>query len=207
MSKSESKIDESSLKVKSTSRPAGCCAGQSCETLVLVCIKHFLCLQHGSLHIWGHRVRAVIDERPKSPIAKTKRNVKFFSPILREEKETEIPFPSFERKKRNLKEYSQLLKSSHDLKSWHMTHDTYINCWAFLIFMLMLMLDLWPQAETPGVSHFGAYHRSPDGQCCDLRALGRTSLDHKFLVGGPKSIYTAGLHGTPKNSKAMIRCF
>ena len=25
------------------------------------------------------------------------------------------------------------------------------------------MLDLWPQAETPGVSHFGAYHRPPDG--------------------------------------------
>jgi len=29
--------------------------------------------------------------------------------------------------------------------------------------MLMLMLDLWPQAETPGVTHFGAYHRPPDG--------------------------------------------
>ena len=26
----------------------------------------------------------------------------------------------------------------------------------------------------------------------DLRAFGGTSLDHKFLVGGPKSIYTAG---------------
>ena len=25
------------------------------------------------------------------------------------------------------------------------------------------MLDLWPQAETPGVTHFGAYHRLPDG--------------------------------------------
>ena len=27
----------------------------------------------------------------------------------------------------------------------------------------MLMLDLWLQAETPGVTHFGAYHRPPDG--------------------------------------------
>ena len=31
------------------------------------------------------------------------------------------------------------------------------------LFMLMLMLDLLPQAETPGVSHFGGYHRPPDG--------------------------------------------
>ena len=29
--------------------------------------------------------------------------------------------------------------------------------------MLMLMPDLWPQAETPGVTHFGAYHRPSDG--------------------------------------------
>ena len=29
--------------------------------------------------------------------------------------------------------------------------------------MLMLMLDLRPQAKTPGVTHFGAYHRPPDG--------------------------------------------
>ena len=28
-----------------------------------------------------------------------------------------------------------------------------------------------------------------DPICRDLRALGGTSLDHKFLVGGPKSIY------------------
>ena len=27
----------------------------------------------------------------------------------------------------------------------------------------MLMLDLRLQAETPGVTHFGAYHRPPDG--------------------------------------------
>ena len=41
----------------------------------------------------------------------------------------------------------------------------YIYSWTFIpiIFMLMLMLDLWPQAETPGVTHFGAYHRHPDG--------------------------------------------
>ena len=29
--------------------------------------------------------------------------------------------------------------------------------------LLMLMLSLWPRAETPGVSHFGAYHPPPDG--------------------------------------------
>ena len=27
----------------------------------------------------------------------------------------------------------------------------------------MLMLDLWPQAETPGITHFRAYHRPTDG--------------------------------------------
>ena len=42
-------------------------------------------------------------------------------------------------------------------------HDDDIYCWTCLIFMLMLMLDLWLQAETPGVTHFGAYHRPPDG--------------------------------------------
>ena len=53
----------------------------------------------------------------------------------------------------------------HD--TWYMIHDTWymihddIYCWTFLIFMLML--DLWPQAETPGVTHFGAYHRPLDG--------------------------------------------
>ena len=31
--------------------------------------------------------------------------------------------------------------------------------------------------------------------CRDLRAFGGTSLDHKFLVGGPKSIYTTGPFG------------
>ena len=29
--------------------------------------------------------------------------------------------------------------------------------------ILMLMLDIWPQAETSRVTHFGAYHRPPDG--------------------------------------------
>ena len=60
----------------------------------------------------------------------------------------------------------------HD--TWYMIHDTWymihddndddnIYCWTCLIFMLMLMLYLWLQAETPGVTHFGAYHRPPDG--------------------------------------------
>ena len=31
--------------------------------------------------------------------------------------------------------------------------------------------------------------------CRDLRAFGGTSLDHKFLVGGPKSIHTTGNPG------------
>ena len=35
-----------------------------------------------------------------------------------------------------------------------------------------------------------------DPICRDLRAFGGTSLDHKFLVGGLKSIYRAGLLGT-----------
>ena len=59
----------------------------------------------------------------------------------------------------------------HD--TWYMIHDvhdtyTILATWymytcIFLIFMLMLMLYLWPKADTPGVTHFGAYHRSPDG--------------------------------------------
>ena len=28
------------------------------------------------------------------------------------------------------------------------------------------MLDLWLKAEAPGVTHFGAYHRPPDGHFC-----------------------------------------
>ena len=36
-----------------------------------------------------------------------------------------------------------------------------VKCHEMLL--LMLMLDLWPQVETPGVTHFGAYHRPPDG--------------------------------------------
>ena len=31
--------------------------------------------------------------------------------------------------------------------------------------------------------------------CRDLRTIGGTSLDHKFLVGGPKSIHTTGNPG------------
>ena len=35
----------------------------------------------------------------------------------------------------------------------------------------MLMLDLWLQAETPGVTHFGAYHRPPDGHFIRFQGL------------------------------------
>ena len=46
--------------------------------------------------------RAVIDERPKSPNEKRKRNGKFFSPVSREEKEQcKKIFSTFERRKRN----------------------------------------------------------------------------------------------------------
>ena len=37
-----------------------------------------------------------------------------------------------------------------------------------------------------------------DPICRDLRAFGGTSLDHKFLVWGPKSIYTTGEGGLVK---------
>ena len=37
--------------------------------------------------------------------------------------------------------------------------------------MLMLMLDLSPQAEKAGVTHFGAYHRPPDGHFCYLYSI------------------------------------
>ena len=52
-----------------------------------------------------------------------------------------------------------LIYDDHD----DISHDDDIYCWTYLIFMRMLMLDLWLQAETPGVSHFGAYHRPSDG--------------------------------------------
>ena len=38
-----------------------------------------------------------------------------------------------------------------------------------------------------------------DPICRDLRAFGGTSLDHKFLVGGPKSIYRAGRSATSQS--------
>ena len=53
-------------------------------------------------------------------------------------------------------EMSKDMKCQMSNDTWYMIHD-------FLILMLMLMLDLWPQAETPGVPHFGAYHRPLDG--------------------------------------------
>ena len=47
--------------------------------------------------------------------------------------------------------------------------------------MLMLMLDLIPQAETPGVTHFGAYHRPPDGHFF-LRPLCSANLGDGLCV-------------------------
>ena len=57
---------------------------------------------------------------------------------------------------------------------WYMIHDDDIYCWTCLIFMLMLMLDLWLQAQTPGVTHFRAYHRPPEGNFCQ----GKTDQNH-----------------------------
>ena len=65
---------------------------------------------------------------------------------------------------------------------WYMIHDDDIYCWTCLIFMLMLMLDLWLQAETPGVTHFGAYHRPPDGHFCQGKnwPRGHSQITHFF---------------------------
>ena len=46
---------------------------------------------------------AVIDERPKSPIEKGKRNFEFFSPVLREERETGNSFHQFREEKEKCK--------------------------------------------------------------------------------------------------------
>ena len=46
---------------------------------------------------------SVIDERPKSPIEKRKRNLKFFSPVSREERETWNSFPQFREEKEKSK--------------------------------------------------------------------------------------------------------
>ena len=51
-------------------------------------------------------------------------------------------------------EMSNVMKS-YNVKSQEMSWN--------IKFHEILMLDLWPQAETPGVTHFGAYHRPPDG--------------------------------------------
>ena len=40
----------------------------------------------------------------------------------------------------------------------------------------MLMLDLWLQPETPGVTHFGAYHRPPDGHFFTYACVDRSTL-------------------------------
>ena len=45
----------------------------------------------------------VIDERPKGPIEKRKRNQKFFSPVSREERETGNSFRQFREGKENSK--------------------------------------------------------------------------------------------------------
>ena len=45
----------------------------------------------------------------------------------------------------------------HD--TWYMTHDT----WYMIHDTWYMIHDTWLQAETPGVTHFGAYHRPPDG--------------------------------------------
>ena len=64
---------------------------------------------------------------------------------------------------------------------WYMIHDDDIYCWTCLIFMLMLMLDLWLQAETPGVTHFGAYHRPPDGHFCQGKNWPRGHFQEAIL--------------------------
>ena len=56
------------------------------------CIYHWF-----SLFTVG--AKAVIDERPKSPIEKRKRNLIFFSPISRRERETWNSFPQFREEK------------------------------------------------------------------------------------------------------------
>ena len=62
---------------------------------------------------------------------------------------------------------------------WYKLHDDDIYCWTCLIFMLMLMLDLWLQAQTPGVTHFRAYHRSPEGNFCQGK------IDQRPLSNNP----------------------
>ena len=56
---------------------------------------------------------------------------------------------------------------------WYVTDIWLIYDWYDMIdirlmLMLMLMLMLWPLAVTPGVTHFGAYHRPPDGHFYQL---------------------------------------
>ena len=60
------------------------------------------------------------------------------------------------------------------------------------------MLDLWLQAETPGVTHFGAYHRPPDGHFWLMRRSPqyiisyRSSSYHSSPPGHPTSPPTRG---------------
>ena len=61
---------------------------------------------------------------------------------------------------------------------WYKLHDDDIYCWTCLIFMLMLMLDLWLQAQTPAVTHFRAYHRPLEGNLCQ----GKTDQNHSQTI-------------------------
>ena len=67
-------------------------------------VIHHHCHRHHNRHYHNHRHHyhhhhPVIDERPKSPIKKRKRNLIFSSPILRRERETWNSFPQFREEK------------------------------------------------------------------------------------------------------------
>ena len=59
---------------------------------------------------------------------------------------------------------------------WYKLHDDDIYCWTCLIFMLSY--DLWLQAQTPGVTHFRAYHRPLEGNLCQ----GKTDQNHSQTI-------------------------
>ena len=56
-----------------------------------------------SIKTYMTMVMMVIDERPKSPIEKRKRNLEFFSLVSREERETGYSFPQFREEKEKSK--------------------------------------------------------------------------------------------------------
>ena len=51
------------------------------------------------------------------------------------------------------------------------------------------MLDLWLQAETPGVTHFGAYHRPPDGHFWVNTGEKQTHHSHCWVNTGEKQTH------------------